>query len=137
MQGFQQDLFQTFLPAEGIQDVVQTLPEGQRVPMSLGSTPLGPEHSIITPNALREAQLHFGCPDMDKVLLGDDARTTPPEHWSLRHYNVSTAVTVLFRLCVHNLNFTSSMCLGRRILPVRVPPCFGRKPHLFKRAVRS
>lgn len=87
MQGFNQFLFETFFSANTLEDVIQTLPEAERVPEVEGT--VGPEFSIITPNVVREARLHFGCPDMDKALLDDNVfGDRLPEFWSMRHFNV-------------------------------------------------
>lgn len=91
VQGFQMSLYRTFHSVARQEDIVQVLPESERVPASLGTRSVGPEFSIISPNALREARMHFGCPAMDKVLLGNElfgGGPDPPEHWSLRHQNV-------------------------------------------------
>eukprot|EP00892_Ulva_mutabilis_P001587 jgi/Ulvmu1/11429/UM076_0003.1 len=45
-----------------------------------------PEIGIITPNALREARLHFGCPEMETVLL-QESFFGPTSHWNQRLYN--------------------------------------------------
>ena len=90
MQGFNQFLFETFFSANTLEDVIQTLPEAERVPEVEGT--VGPEFSIITPNVVREARLHFGCPDMDKALLDDNVfGDRLPEFWSMRHFNVRSS----------------------------------------------
>lgn len=50
-----------------------------------------PEAGVITPNVLREARRHFGCPTLERVLLEDGFLSEPSSHWSLRLYEVRHA----------------------------------------------
>eukprot|EP00892_Ulva_mutabilis_P005911 jgi/Ulvmu1/3692/UM017_0109.1 len=85
--GMETNLFQAWQSARSVQDVIETLPEGERLPPGAGG--IGPSYSLKTPNALREARLHFGCPALDSVRLIDDVfnSTVPSEHWAVRLYN--------------------------------------------------
>lgn len=51
--------------------------------------------AVITPNALREARLHFGCPTMESVLLEENFFRNG-NHWSQRLYNVRRPLTTLY-----------------------------------------
>eukprot|EP00892_Ulva_mutabilis_P005907 jgi/Ulvmu1/3689/UM017_0105.1 len=87
--GFQRLLFETWAGVETLSDILEITPEADRPPPPPGvRAPVGPEVKLRTPNALREARLHIGCPTMDAVLMNDQLfGNTPPEHWSMRHYN--------------------------------------------------
>eukprot|EP00892_Ulva_mutabilis_P005909 jgi/Ulvmu1/3690/UM017_0106.1 len=85
-QGMETNAFPTWEGAASLEDTVRATPDGERLPIPGGG--VGTAYDIITPNALREARLHFGCPDMDGVRLQDDLfDTRPPEHLAVRLYN--------------------------------------------------
>ena len=89
LQGIRSNLFQMFVSAASLEDVMRIVPEADRAPTSSGAAPSGPEYSLITPNIVREARRHFGCPEMDSVLLNDVTfGIEPSELLSRRHYNV-------------------------------------------------
>lgn len=55
-------------------------------PGGVGPVGLRDHYTLISPNILREARLHFGCPEMSGVLLAE--RLYLESHLSLRHFNV-------------------------------------------------
>eukprot|EP00892_Ulva_mutabilis_P005906 jgi/Ulvmu1/3688/UM017_0104.1 len=73
--GFQRTQFDSWVGVASIEDVLEIT---------------GPQVHLHTPNALREARAHFGCPALDAILLEDlqaVSSTDAQEHWSMRHYN--------------------------------------------------
>lgn len=103
LQGFQKDLFQTWQGARDIQDVVRTVTAAQ-APSVVGPQGIGLYRAMITPNALREARAHFGCPQMEGVLM-EERGLEVTEHWSMRHYNVRPqTLTIRHVHCAGNVN---------------------------------
>lgn len=87
MQGLDKDLFPRWVGADTLDAIIRKTPASGPPPGSIGPTGIGTYHSFITPNVLREARAHFGCPQMDGVLM-EEAGNRVTDHFSVRHYNV-------------------------------------------------